>query len=413
MTSAEHPLRVGDGLLYEDLLASRADLVTTVLSKLRSALPVYDALPEEILRGEVAPLIAEAIDLFAETIRHGRLPDAERFAPLETSAGRRAEDGIPLQDVLTAYHLGCIAARDHVTARAARSDFADLNTVDRLLFDFLARTSTAVSTGYLRMSRDTAQEAQVSKRALLDALLEGSPTQSLVARTDITLPDRYSILSLSFSAHPDESQAGSDPAVVTTLMLRRMRHDLEAISPHSLSVMTPKTATILLPQPSQGFSREQMSAVVDQLQRAAGTSVLAAEVGATPATVPSASELAREVLALARRTGRTEGLVRLDDVLVEFQLSRESAATAPLAAILSPLAGFPDLLATLRTFLLHQDLNRRRVAAALQVHPNTVDYRLKRVAVLTGLDAAVPAHAQRLMAALAALELVEDAPIGD
>ena len=44
-----------------------------------------------------------------------------------------------------------------------------------------------------------------------------------------------------------------------------------------------------------------------------------------------------------------------------------------------------DLVDTLEAFLA-ADLDRRRAAAALHVHPNTLDYRLKRVEELTGLN---------------------------
>jgi DNA-binding PucR family transcriptional regulator len=43
-----------------------------------------------------------------------------------------------------------------------------------------------------------------------------------------------------------------------------------------------------------------------------------------------------------------------------------------------------DLLETLRTFVAC-DLDRRRAAERLHVHPNTLDYRLRRVEELTGL----------------------------
>jgi sugar diacid utilization regulator len=39
---------------------------------------------------------------------------------------------------------------------------------------------------------------------------------------------------------------------------------------------------------------------------------------------------------------------------------------------------------------LAEDLNRRRTATAPHLHPSTVDYRLRRVVALTGLDPARP-----------------------
>ena len=112
----------------------------------------------------------------------------------------------------------------------------------------------------------------------------------------------------------------------------------------------------------------------------------AAVVLADPTEVPTAVARTVEIVDLARATGRPAGLYRLDDVLLDYQLSRPSAALPALAARLEPLAEKPELLSTLRTYL-GLDRDRRATANALHVHPNTVDYRLRRIKDLTGLSA--------------------------
>ncbi|WP_309240246.1 helix-turn-helix domain-containing protein [Actinomadura sp. J1-007] len=57
------------------------------------------------------------------------------------------------------------------------------------------------------------------------------------------------------------------------------------------------------------------------------------------------------------------------------------------------------MLETLRAYSDH-GFGRRRTAAALHIHPNTLDYRLRRMTVLTGLDPARPADLLTLQAAL-------------
>jgi sugar diacid utilization regulator len=93
--------------------------------------------------------------------------------------------------------------------------------------------------------------------------------------------------------------------------------------------------------------------------------------------------------------------VVLRDVLLEYQLSRPSQAVRELARLLEPLDRNPDLPLTLETYLSH-DCDRRRTAAALHVHPNTLDYRLRRIVTLTGLDPATTHGLQTLGAAVAA-----------
>ncbi|MDI5967772.1 helix-turn-helix domain-containing protein [Streptomyces sp. SL13] len=83
-----------------------------------------------------------------------------------------------------------------------------------------------------------------------------------------------------------------------------------------------------------------------------------------------------------------------------------SAATAHLAGLLAPLDDNPVLLTTLRTFM-HNHCNRRATASRLHIHPNSVDYRLRRVHQLTGLDPTEPDGTQRIAAALAARRISE------
>ncbi|MYW10435.1 PucR family transcriptional regulator, partial [Streptomyces sp. SID2563] len=132
-----------------------------------------------------------------------------------------------------------------------------------------------------------------------------------------------------------------------------------------------------------------------------GVPVTAAAETAAPDGVPAAVARNGEIVDLVARTGRAPGLYRLADVLLEYQLSRPSEALRGLAGLLSPLDAKPELLHTLETYLGH-GLDRRAAAAALHVHPNTVDYRIRRIDRLTGLSPARPADLQHLSAALVA-----------
>ncbi|WP_431783497.1 helix-turn-helix domain-containing protein [Streptomyces chumphonensis] len=78
-------------------------------------------------------------------------------------------------------------------------------------------------------------------------------------------------------------------------------------------------------------------------------------------------------------------MYQLDDVLLEYQLTRPGPALDRLTGILRPLGDHPTVLGTLRAFI-DCGLDRRRTAELLRVHPRTVDYRLRKAASVTGLD---------------------------
>jgi sugar diacid utilization regulator len=148
-----------------------------------------------------------------------------------------------------------------------------------------------------------------------------------------------------------------------------------------------------------------MPALVEALAAAAGTEVIAgAAIAASMSDVGRAASQAQDVVRLARRLDRGPGGYLLRDVLLEYQLSRFSDATPELVHLLDPIDRNPDLAHTLETYLGH-DLDRRRTAAALHVHPNTLDYRLRRIVELTGLDPSTTRGLQLLAASLAARRL--------
>jgi DNA-binding PucR family transcriptional regulator len=105
--------------------------------------------------------------------------------------------------------------------------------------------------------------------------------------------------------------------------------------------------------------------------------------------------------------GRPPGVYLLNDVLLEYQLSRPSDALPALGSLLDPLDRNPDLTRTLETYLA-LDLDRRMAAGALHVHPNTLDYRLRRIVDLIGIDPSTAHGLQLIGAALAARRLRKD-----
>jgi DNA-binding PucR family transcriptional regulator len=116
--------------------------------------------------------------------------------------------------------------------------------------------------------------------------------------------------------------------------------------------------------------------------------------------VARAGDDAVQVLRLVTGLGRAPGLYRLDDVLLEAALSGAARGPAArLSSILAPLEGAADLLATLEAYLA-ADADRRRTAASLNIHPNTLDYRLRRIGELTGRSPATARGLQVLGAAL-------------
>ncbi|WP_086839136.1 PucR family transcriptional regulator [Amycolatopsis kentuckyensis] len=122
---------------------------------------------------------------------------------------------------------------------------------------------------------------------------------------------------------------------------------------------------------------------------------------ARTADVPAAAATAGDVVALAAGSGAPAGVHRLEDFPVEFAVLRRPSIEAELRRLIEPVFGGPWLAETLRAFV-RADGNRTRAATELTVHRSTLDYRLKRIAQLTGHDPVKPAGLQVLAVAMAA-----------
>ena len=383
------------------------ELTDEVLGVLRAELPVYARLPTDLLQGDVRRVVVRALRLFVTALDTDGRPDDAALADLAESAARRAEEGVPFEMVVAAYHRGVRVCADTALAGAQPEDVETVHAVLRIAMGFLEHIAVAVAAGYAQHTRTALAEQAASRTLLVNTLVEGGDIHEAAGRAGMTLPASYLVATLAAGAHPDESDPGIDPLVAARWKLRRIHEEL---SRHYRETVLWIPATdggqALIPiatAPGESSSTDivRLERILGDVRRAAGADVHVGVAVATPSEVPEAARLSREVLEVALRLGRPPGLYRLVDVVLEHQLSRAGAGRDLLATLLDPLDGHDDLGETLQVFLA-SGLNRRRTASTLHVHPNTVDNRIRRVTELTGLDATRAEDLPLLHAALTA-----------
>ena len=383
-------LRAGGVPVHQILRTELPRLVDEVLGRLVVEIPLYAQLPEEELQGDIRRITERTLRAFMETFRTGVVPTGDALDPLRESATRRAEEGVPLEALLAAYHLGGKVCADHVSARFRADELADAIALNRLILDFLQRVTAIVSASYFEERQSIAGDDQATRQSVFTALLDGSPV-------DVRLPAEYVVLALALGPHPDEQQPGVDTTIVARRKLRRVRVELDRI-PDSMSSLSPDGGIALLPGPGP-----DLDVLRTRMSKAAGVDVTVATTTVVPDEVRGAVTLVRDLLDVVRIHRKPPGVYELDDLVLEYQLSRPSPARERLAGLLDPLAGKTDLLTTLRCYL-DNARNRRQTAADLHIHANTVDYRLRQVGRLTGLDPVRDDQLPRLVAALVAFD---------
>ena len=153
----------------------------------------------------------------------------------------------------------------------------------------------------------------------------------------------------------------------------------------------------LLPAAADG-REHAMQLLVAELADRFGVNVFVAERRSVrTAQLPGAAQECAEVVDLARLLGRRTGLHRLEDLLLEYQMTRPGPGRDLLARQLEPVLDQPHLMEALDVLMRH-GLDRKTAASELHIHPNTFTYRLHRITELTGIDPG-DAHGSRLLAA--------------
>lgn len=214
-------------------------------------------------------------------------------------------------------------------------------------------------------------------RDLVRALVEGRP----VPREALdVLAARYLIAVVS------PADAGRDWSAMA-----------KAAGPGLLTARLDREVVLLVPDVDADRTRQVIRRLTCCLN---GQGWLATARRPTADLVQGVTEAA-DVLRLVLAGRRPSGAYTISDVLVEYAATRQTPVIDKLISVVEPLSGHAVLWETL-TALIDADYNRNEAARRLFVHRSTLDYRLRRIAALTGWDPASGRGAQLLTTALIA-----------
>jgi PucR C-terminal helix-turn-helix domain len=350
-----------------------------MVTAFRADIGGYQRLPDMLIEGNIVDVVEHNLEVFRSATLAGREPADVELEPFRISARVRAGEGMPLEDLLHAYRLGGRLAWKTVIEVARPEERDGLLVGAEILMRYIDTVSATVAQAYLDARQHVVSEEERRLRVLLRALCEEEgpltgDTMSLASRTGIPVAEQYRPFALSV---PGEG----------AIRHGQMASDLRA---QRILALT------------EGDRVSGLLADGQELPAPPGT-LLAIDVLAPRGALTLALERARLVIDVARRLGRT-GQVGVDDVAIEMLLAG-SPETAELlvARVLGPLRGSAgrraELEPTLRTFIAAKT-DRRTAAAELHVHPNTLDYRLRRFEELSQLQLADPRDMTLIVLAL-------------
>jgi hypothetical protein len=373
----------------KDLLAAivqRVDsgkIARRMVDVFREEIAAYRRLPAAAVEGEIVAISRENVELFFRSLVEDRSLTDEELEPFRESARHRAAEGLSLEDLLHAYRLGGRFGWQALIECAEPGEQAALLPSVARLMEYVDRVSDAVTETYHEWSRHLASEEERTVRELLDAITSGGPLDSatleLAERQSVPVAEQYAPFALALGDAAAHEHA-------------RWAADLRGQG--LLAVNEGEKVVGLL----SGPEAEPMLGIDHR-----GAVYAIGEVCPRDELRDALAEV-RAVVELGGRLGKA-GRVEVERHLPELLLSAAPRIARRIRAqALGPLEEYAerrraDLLETVRTFIAC-DLDRRRAAKRLHVHPNTLDYRLRRVEELTGLRLAATADLALIYLAL-------------
>ncbi|MEV0684376.1 helix-turn-helix domain-containing protein [Nocardia sp. NPDC050378] len=319
-------------------------------------------------------------------------------------AERHAEDRLPLPLLIDAIHA---SAQSLLTAAAAEVDpdemFDFIHVFSRLL-DLLRHINTTVVEVYTEVEQSIYHAEREARRELCSALVRGLPAEELAARADTVLAEQYTVLAIHLDEPP---RTGSAANLLTRRRIRVLQRALDALTGTTTPATFDGTSGIALLSRSEAdvLDAARFDQLATRLAEQFGVPVFLAEFSEVAREdIPTAAKDASELTELARLRGKPGGCYRLDDLLLEYQLTRPGPARKRLAQRVIPLLSSPHLIDALEAHLQF-GADRKTASRRIHVHPNTFTYRLRRIADLTGLDPADPKDSRMLAAALTVYRL--------
>lgn len=349
-----------------------------------SEVPAYRRLADGGLRSEVEAHCRQVFAAFLGALDGRRHPVPQDFPWTASHAMRRVELGIALPDFMSAFRIGQLTLWDDILEGvAARPDTqaAALRVVGQVMRT-IEVGSTAAAGAYLEAQQYRVADSARVARDLLEDLLAGRPP--------VVAPRRASLVASGL-------EEDADLVVVVACLgdqgadVGPVRGCLAAASP-GLVVARQDGVVAVLPV-AEGSTDRVIAAVRKALSTMAARdvwpSVGVSGIHSGWLSVPAAYD---EATHARRSLSGSPGLRMIEqmstlDFLVQSQGEDGARLVKPAirAFLAEDLESNGVFVATLKAYIA-ANLNAKEAALTLMVHPNTVYYRLERIAERTGCD---------------------------
>jgi hypothetical protein len=388
--------------ILSTLLGRIDELTEAGVAAIRAEIPAYAAQRDERFLADLANQVRLVYSTNLSSLLEERLVTPDDIAFIRGAAMRRAEIGFALEDYLAAFRVGQQALWQAIVACAGESPEGReaALTLAAPLMRFINFASTHAGQAYVEFRQLAVAEADRHRRDLLEFLLAGElpargPLQ-VAAKAHGIGPDTLALVVAAVSRGLEATQAAS---------IAIARAGLSG----STLVVVRQAEIVAVPVLHAGADPAQLCERIEALQQrlnregmplAAGVSTIASGVTELPRAYQEA-RAARECLAGQTGVVAIPRLVPFEYLVLRADETARRVVDPSLRDFLEEdLARGGVLSSTVQAFA-RADLNLRATAEQLHVHPNTAQYRLRRIEERTGRNPRRIAHLLDLLVAIA------------
>jgi DNA-binding PucR family transcriptional regulator len=394
--------------IVDSFLSHLDEVVDRCATSIADTVPSYDG-SDAALMQDVRDAVRSNVATLAQVLSQGRDVRREELEVIERVGARRAEAGIPLDDVLHAYRTVSRVCWDILAdeCRSHKGDALDAAIwLAGAVLKYTDQISTTVAEAYARAQRALIREQEGARREFLADLLHGtdvSPDEIL--RRAHTFGYDLSLNYAALVGLGPQRDARNETALAAAVVALTAESGADPIvlqrGDHTIALLPEETPADELIPPEK---------LVAELGHGWTFGVGGPEPGLEG--IRSAYLEAREALEIGLALGFEESVFRFNDLLPYHVLRSEPALIDRFVEqTLGPLIAYDtrrrgDLVGTIEAYF-DSDGSVKMAGERLFAHPHTVSYRLKQVERLTGWSLRDPEDKLRLQLALRAHRLAQ------
>jgi len=383
-------------VVVEKLAGNLSGMTERVLTTLRVLIPDYARIQDQAVVRDVHDSIATNARVWYEALLAAQAPSVEALERTSAFARRRVHQGVPIGALLRAYRVGTgVFWRSMLEAVQHDSSLYEemLYKVSPYLIYHFDLVAQSVNQKYADEQYKRARWRDRLRHELCGIVRDrpeddsGYRAHMQALGLDATAP--HAALALRLVELPGLTSELEDGMERTLIgVARAFGADRERL------VRTVHHGDLLLwlpaPHGETMIANEQRLAKQALPLIGAGVNVSAIGIG-LPGSGPrgwnlSASQ-AQKAIDVGVRIRPTETVFLYSDIVLDDAALGSDNITRFLEALIERLSAEPDLLETLQVYFEKQQ-HRKAVAGALDIHPNTLNYRLERIETLLGAQLA-------------------------